>query len=94
MFWSHLVELEIVNYFDFHIHALVKGMERQDEGLILGIYGWPKTNERHLSWELLSRITLSNDLPWCVIGEFNEIISQDEEVGRRLQPIKQMESFH
>lgn len=93
LFWNHSVELEIVNYSDFLIHALVKETECQDECLISGFYGRPETTERHLSWELLSQVNVDNDLPWCVVGNFNEIISQDKKVVGRLRPVKQIEAF-
>lgn len=31
--------------------------------------------------------------PWCVMGNFNEIVSQDEKQGGQLRPTKQMEDF-
>lgn len=33
------------------------------------------------------------NLGWCVFGDFNEIVTQDEKIGGRCQPRKQMDNF-
>lgn len=30
---------------------------------------------------------------WCVLGDFNEIVTQDEKLGGKPRPKKQMEDF-
>lgn len=44
-------------------------------------------------WDLLERINPRPQIGWCVLGNFNEITSQDEKVGGKLRPRKQMEDF-
>lgn len=44
-------------------------------------------------WDLLSKINKRSGLPWCVIRDFNEMLTQDEKIGGRLRPLKQMEAF-
>lgn len=69
------MEMEIVNYSTFHIHTLVKETECQVQRYSSSFYGQPETSNRSLSLELLSRINKSNDIPWCVVEDFNEILS-------------------
>lgn len=58
-----------------------------------GFYGFPKTHKRKASWSLLSQINLNSDLPWCVLGDFNKILTQDEKLGGNRRPHKQMVEF-
>lgn len=44
----------------------------------MGYYGHPELNERKETWSLLSMIQPPTDQPWCVIGDFKEILVQSE----------------
>lgn len=49
-----------------------------------GFYGHPETGRRRLSRRLLSELNPGlNMASWCVLGDFNEILSQDEKEGGR-----------
>lgn len=50
-------------------------------------------SERSASWDLLGRINQGSGLPWCVIRDLNEIVTQDEKFGSRLRLSKQMDAF-
>ncbi|XP_018809194.1 uncharacterized protein LOC108982319 isoform X2 [Juglans regia] len=51
-----------------------------------------KTNRRSLSWDLLSRVN-PGPYPWCLFGDFNEIMVSSEKVGGRERPEFQMRRF-
>jgi hypothetical protein len=38
------------------------------------VYGEPRVEKRHLMWDLLRRLRCVSDLPWLVMGDFNEVI--------------------
>lgn len=42
------------------------------------IYGEPVTDGRSAIWERLSRIGAQRTEPWCMIGDFNEVLSNEE----------------
>ncbi|XP_074315160.1 uncharacterized protein LOC141651341 [Silene latifolia] len=66
-----------------------------DEGewRVTGFYGWPVVSDRHLSWELLRELRVSNgDFPWMCIGDFNEILFATEMKGGN-RPQWQMNNF-
>lgn len=58
-----------------------------------GFDGIPDTSKKVSSWELVSRIYQGDGGQWCIIGDLNEIITQDEKIGGRPRPQKQMEQF-
>lgn len=49
--------------------------------MFTGFYVQAKTYKRNLSCSLLSAIRPRKPQAWCVMGDFNEIISNDEKYG-------------
>lgn len=45
------------------------------------IYGEPGHDGRDVVWERLSRIGVNRKEPWCLIGDFNEILNNGEKTG-------------
>ena len=37
--------------------------------------------KRRDSWQLLRGLKARSDLPWCVIGDFNDLLAQGEKKG-------------
>ena len=73
LFWRKEVTVHIQNYTSSHIDAFVDG----------GVDGWwhltcfygnPKTSRRCESWSLLKSLSNYSQLPWLVIGDFNELV--------------------
>ena len=46
-----------------------------------GFYGHPSASKRHTSWKLLETLKEQCDMPWVVLGDFNEITQSDEKLG-------------
>ena len=46
-----------------------------------GIYGEPRTELRFKTWEMIRYLRTQDNLPWLCAGDFNEILSQDEQKG-------------
>ena len=44
-------------------------------------YGHPDARKRYVSWELLNSLKNQCDMPWIVVGDFNEITHPDEKLG-------------
>ena len=57
-------------------------------------YGAPETNNILHTWKLLERCKdVSPLLPWLVIGDFNEILSNQNKLGGALRSEAQLDSF-
>ncbi|KAA3459012.1 reverse transcriptase [Gossypium australe] len=62
-------------------------------GKIRRFYGNPDERGRRESWNLLRKLSSDQDIPWVVIGDFNEITSSFEKKGGRRRSDRQMMAF-
>lgn len=67
MLWYEDVELEVVNYSDFHIHTKVTVTPNEVVGYLTGFYGAPETSKRSQSWNLLGKIDPGVNSSLCVM---------------------------
>ena len=49
---------------------------------LTGFYGYPERGRRRDFWELLKSLCDRSNLPWCCIGDFNDLLGQSEKKGR------------
>ncbi|KAF5452148.1 hypothetical protein F2P56_027178 [Juglans regia] len=88
------MEVEILNYSQRHISAWITSEGgKKERWLLTGFYGNPETSMREESWQLLGSLKPIASSGWCVVGDFNEILTQDEKWGGRARPEKQMSRF-
>ena len=45
------------------------------------IYGNPNIKYRHVVWERLMRLGVNRRSSWCMVGDFNEILNNEEKIG-------------
>jgi hypothetical protein len=57
------------------------------------VYGEPCTEHRYLMWETLCHLHAVSDLPWMVVGYFNETMWGFEHFSATTRPAHQMEDF-
>ncbi|XP_059458257.1 uncharacterized protein LOC132187840 [Corylus avellana] len=58
-----------------------------------GFYGHPEVAKRKESWALLRHLSSYMPLAWLSMGDFNEILNDEEKIGVCRQPRWQMEAF-
>ncbi|XP_074374810.1 uncharacterized protein LOC141715234 [Apium graveolens] len=61
---------------------------------LTGFYGEPNRNQRKRTWELLRNLSRDSNLPWCVIGDINNIASQTDKRGGALYPQWLLDGFN
>ena len=91
IFWNESIKVEVIGYSEYHIDVTV-----EDGGSISRVtfvYGEAQVPERYKTWNMLRGIARSSNLPWTVIGDFNEVLMAQEHdgVGERSQA--QMDAF-
>uniref|UniRef100_A0A803NVG6 Uncharacterized protein n=1 Tax=Cannabis sativa TaxID=3483 RepID=A0A803NVG6_CANSA len=61
---------------------------------LTGCYGEPNRSLRFRIWNLLRTLSADNNLPWCVIGDLNNVVSQDDKKGGAPYPDWLLEGFN
>ena len=92
LLWRKEVTIHIHNYSSSHIDAFVDGGV---DGWwhLTGFYGNLETSRCHESWSLLKSLSNYSQLPWLVIGDFNELVGLSEKESGASRPASQMEHF-
>ncbi|MBA0626339.1 hypothetical protein Godav_004020, partial [Gossypium davidsonii] len=91
--WNGNDLVSIKSYSFSHIDAMILDPDNGMEWRLTGFYGCPDIRFRTVSWDLLRRLGQDQDVPWMVIGDFNEILSSFEKKGGRLRSARQMGEF-
>lgn len=90
--WRDDLDVQLVSYSQGHIDVWVENWIDSGGCFFTGFYGhWHVSHRKH-SWSLLRRIGELRSLPWCVIGDFNELLYLSDttsEVGWRHSQIQQ-----
>ena len=85
MFWRNTVNCSIVNYSANHISAKIEEVSH-GAWIFIGFYGYPEVSRRRDSWNFIRGLARQINLPWCLMGDFNDIIHADEKKGRAIGP--------
>ncbi|GAU42643.1 hypothetical protein TSUD_398480 [Trifolium subterraneum] len=83
--WKDTIKCRIVNYSRNFINLVV---EEKDEGewRLTCYYGYPERGKRRQAWDLLRELRDMSDLPWCILGDFNNLLSQEDKRGNHSHP--------
>ncbi|KAL8125715.1 hypothetical protein AgCh_013104 [Apium graveolens] len=58
-----------------------------------GFYGYPERRRRYDSWNLLRNLARTSNLPWCVMGDFNDPMYATEKEGGQNHPRRLLDGF-
>jgi hypothetical protein len=58
-----------------------------------GVYGESRTELRSKTWDALRYLSAQDELPWLCAGDFNEILRQEEQIGRNARNENEMALF-
>uniref|UniRef100_A0A2N9FE83 CCHC-type domain-containing protein n=1 Tax=Fagus sylvatica TaxID=28930 RepID=A0A2N9FE83_FAGSY len=75
------VELELLTSTEQEIHVSAQVKDSNSLWLLSAIYASPRRSERRVLWKNLMVISGLHNLPWVMVGDFNDIISGDEKWG-------------
>ncbi|XP_022723781.1 uncharacterized protein LOC111280610 [Durio zibethinus] len=80
---SDLLDVDDICATEQEIHATIKVKSNNFSWLISAIYASPRYNERLFLWENLKTVASHHDLPWLVLGDFNEVLNGEDKKGGR-----------
>jgi hypothetical protein len=90
LFWNKEVMIQQLfsapNYIDVRVVESANKVWR-----LTGLYGEPRWQDKYKTWDKMRELKAQYDLPWAIIGDFNEIMFSHEKDGGnpRLEPFMQ-----
>lgn len=92
LLWKNQGGVHIVNscnnFIDFECSHETKGRWRYT-----GYYGYPKRGRREESWNMIRSLSVASTRPWCIIGDFNDLMHIDEKQGGQRHPRLLLDGF-
>jgi len=85
LFWRHSSNCTLVDFSNNHITVeivdFILGPWR-----LTGYYGYPNGGCRIAAWNFLRQLANHFSRPWCIFGDFNDILDASEKRGRNNRP--------
>ena len=75
------VDVMLLSTTEQEIHATVKVRNSDPIWLISAIYARPRLSERRILWDNLKVVAQLHNLPWLMLGDFNEVLSSEDKFG-------------
>lgn len=85
MLWKKQEEGRLLSFSTNHIDMELS-IEGHPNFRLTGFYGEPQRNLRRSSWNLIRQLNEALTIPWCVIGDLNNILHQNDKRGGRRYP--------
>ncbi|KAK9688730.1 hypothetical protein RND81_09G007000 [Saponaria officinalis] len=92
-FWWRDIDAQLITYDAHHIMVDILDDSGCPMWRAVGVYGWPEICNKHKTWEMMRRICDSVRTPIILFGDFNEILSIEENEGRAIRRESQMDAF-
>ncbi|XP_060960747.1 uncharacterized protein LOC115723580 [Cannabis sativa] len=92
LLWRNQNDLEVLGYSIYHIDVRITTADKKTWRLT-GMYSEPNHSQRYKTWNLLRTLTDESSLPWCVIGDMNNIVSHSDKKGGNWYPNGLIEGF-
>ncbi|XP_058766717.1 uncharacterized protein LOC131640322 [Vicia villosa] len=83
--WQNKIKCSVFNYSRNFINLEIEDEVRGNWRLTC-YYGFPERNRRHLAWDMLRALRDMSSDPWCIIGDFNDLMSQEDKRGLHPHP--------
>lgn len=85
LLWKHNVLCSVIghssNFIDAHIFN-----QGVPDWRLTGFYGYPERSSRRDSWSLIQSLSSHSSLPWCIVGDFNDMLSATDKKGQIPHP--------
>lgn len=93
LLWREENNARLLGYSRNHIDVEITGNGLQPWRLT-GLYGEPDRAQRRKTWDLLRHLARDSNLPWCVIGDLNNVVSQNDKHGGAVYPQWLIDGFN
>lgn len=90
--WKRSVDIKVFgssnNYIDVEI---LKG--NNPWWRLTCYYGFPERSRRREAWDLIRCLASKSNLPWCIMGDFNDMLFAGDKKGKHLHPQYLLDGF-
>ncbi|KAK1371101.1 Endo/exonuclease/phosphatase domain-containing protein [Heracleum sosnowskyi] len=90
--WRNKEDVVLKSYSKNHVDTIIH-MNNSNLFRVTGVYGEPDKSKRHETWELIRNLSINNNHPWVLIGDMNNVCSQDDKKGGRPYPVSLIQGF-
>uniref|UniRef100_A0A803QS68 CCHC-type domain-containing protein n=1 Tax=Cannabis sativa TaxID=3483 RepID=A0A803QS68_CANSA len=92
LIWKNNEEVVIDSFSKNHIDCLVT-FEGHQPFRFTGIYSEPNRSLRQQTWTLIRTLHARSMAPWCIMGDFNNVLHQSEKLGGNPYPTWLIDGF-
>ena len=93
LLWKEGSMIDFKSCSNSHIDVVVRDSPSTKPWRATSFYGHLDTNKRYVSWQLLDSLSRQCNLPWVVLGDFNEILYSNEKLGGAMREAKKIVDF-
>ncbi|XP_060960190.1 uncharacterized protein LOC115703873 [Cannabis sativa] len=93
LLWRDEEDVQVLEYGVSYIYVVICGYDR-GHWRMTGMYGEPNRNLRKRTWDLIWELKSKSTLPWCIIGDLNNVTSQEDKKGGNPYPRWLVEGFN
>ncbi|XP_074326914.1 uncharacterized protein LOC141664858 [Apium graveolens] len=83
--WRNKEDVILLSLSKNHIDVLIE-MKGVQKYRLTGIYGEPDRTKRMETWALIRSLNNQSAMPWCLIGDMNNVLNQEDKKGGRPYP--------
>ncbi|XP_031116517.1 uncharacterized protein LOC116020174 [Ipomoea triloba] len=93
LLWRDKGVASLISYSKNHIDVQVR-LPGYNAWRVTFYYGFPERGRRQQAWDFLRSLKHKSDLPWMVVGDFNDIASPEEKRGIHPHPTSLIDGFN
>ena len=90
--WQSSCDCELVNFSNNHIDWLIYAPERENWRLTC-YNGYPESSRRRDACDFLCSLANQSSTPWCILGDFNDLLSSLDKHGPHPHPEWLLQGF-
>ncbi|KAA3488484.1 reverse transcriptase [Gossypium australe] len=91
--WHDDATINLQSFSKRHIDVIIEDSEKGSRWRFTGFYGSPYMQDRNESWDLSRNLRNTEELPWLVCRDFNEIMYGHEKKGGLPREERRMDTF-
>uniref|UniRef100_A0A803PR19 Reverse transcriptase domain-containing protein n=1 Tax=Cannabis sativa TaxID=3483 RepID=A0A803PR19_CANSA len=93
MLWRNNIEAQLLRYSTNFIDIQIES-PNSTPWRLTGLYGEPNREQRHHTWNLIRNLQQLSTLPWCIIGDLNNVTSHNDKRGGNNYPQRLIDGFN